>query len=140
MDKSASRRRFLQDMTALGAAGSVSVAFGPGDAPADAPRQVAQARPGTPPARASDTPATRGLPRIHLMIGPGTLPSVGKDRMDLLRYRLSGNPRLTGEQMLEPLPEIAKVARVEVDRGNPYGQGSYEDMRKLALRAGEVGR
>ena len=63
------------------------------------------------------------LPRIQLLIGPGTLPSVGKDRMDLLRYRLSGNPRLTGEQMLEPLPEIAKVARVEVDKGNPYGQG-----------------
>ena len=58
--------------------------------------------------------------------------------MDLLRYRLSGIPRLTGEQMLEPLPEIAKIARVEVDKGNPYGQGSYEDLRKLALRAEEV--
>jgi glutamin-(asparagin-)ase len=63
---------------------------------------------------------------------------VGKDRMDLLRCRLSGNPRLTGEQMLEPLPEIAKVARVEVDRGNPYDQGSYEALRKLALRAEEL--
>jgi L-asparaginase type II len=40
--------------------------------------------------------------------------------------------------MLEPLPEIAKIARVEVDKGNPYGQGSYEDLRKLALRAEEV--
>jgi len=72
------------------------------------------------------------------MVGPGTLPSVGKDRMDLLRYRLSGIPRLTGEQMLEPLPEIAKIARVEVDKGNPYQQASYEDLRKLALRAEEV--
>jgi L-asparaginase/Glu-tRNA(Gln) amidotransferase subunit D len=133
-----SRRRFLQDMTALGAAGSVSVAFAAGDAHADVPRQVAQAQPSTTPARVADTTATRGLPRVHLMIGPGTLPSVGKDRMDLLRYRLSGNPRLTGEQMLEPLPEIAKVARVEVDKGNPYGQGSYEDLRKLALRVEEV--
>jgi hypothetical protein len=92
MDKSASRRRFLQEMTALGAAGSVSVAFGAGEAHADGPRQVAQVQPGTAPAPASDTPAMRGLPRVHLMIGPGTLPSVGKDRMDLLRYRLSGNP------------------------------------------------
>jgi hypothetical protein len=58
------------------------------------------------------------LPHIHLMIGPGTLPSVGKDRMGLLRYRLSGNLHLTGEQMLEPLPEIAEVARVGVDKGN----------------------
>jgi len=72
------------------------------------------------------------------MIGPGTLPSVGKDRMDLLRYRLSGNPRLTGEQMLEPLPEIAKVARIEVDKGNPYAQATHEDLRKLALHVEEV--
>src|SRR5438309_11202902 len=38
MDRSASRRRFLQDITALGAAGSVSVAFGAADAHADEPR------------------------------------------------------------------------------------------------------
>src|SRR5450755_4648042 len=54
--------------------------------------------------------------------------------MDLLRYRLSGNPRLSGEQMLEPLSEIAKVARVEVDKGNPYDQGSYDALRKRASR------
>ena len=138
MDGSASRRRFLQDITALGAAGSVSAAFAADNAHADEPRQVAQAQPGATRPSPSNTAMAGGLPRIHLMIGPGTLPSVGKDRMDLLRYRLSGNPRLTGEQMLEPLPEIAKVARVEVDKGNPYGQGSYEDLRKLALRVEEV--
>jgi L-asparaginase/Glu-tRNA(Gln) amidotransferase subunit D len=129
MDKSGSRRQFLQNVTALGAAGGVAVAL------ADGARgqEVAQAQADT------ATPnAPRPLPRIQLMTGPGTLPSVGKDRMDLLRYRLSGNPRLTGEQMLEPLPEIAKVARVVVDKGNPYDQGSYDDLRKLALRAGEV--
>jgi len=141
MDKPASRRRFLQDMTALGAAGSVSATFAAGETAAAEPLRVAQAQP--PGAAASQTRATesagaRGLARVQLMIGPGTLPSVGKDRMDLLRYRLSGNPRLTGEQMLEPLPEIGKVARVEVDKGNPYGQGSYDDLRKLALRAEEV--
>jgi L-asparaginase type II len=66
------------------------------------------------------------------------LPSVGKDRMDLVRYRQSGNPRMTGEQMLEQLPEIAKVARVDVDKGNPYEQASYDFLRKLALRVDEV--
>ena len=40
MDRSASRRRFLQDMTALGAAGSVSAVFAAGDAHADAPHDV----------------------------------------------------------------------------------------------------
>ena len=47
-------------------------------------------------------PAKKGLPRIHLIVSAGTLPSVGKHRMDLLRYRESGIPRLTGEQLLEP--------------------------------------
>ena len=137
MGKSTNRRRFLQDMTALGAAGSVSATLGASGAHAQERRQVAQAQGGAAPARASDTTTPRGLPRIHLMVGPGTLPSVGKDRMDLLRYRLSGNPRLTGDQLIEPLPEIAKVARVAVDKGT-YGQGSYEDLRKLALRIEDV--
>src|SRR5262249_33291230 len=91
MGKSTNRRRFLQEVTALGAAGSVS-AIAASHARAQEPRQVAQAQ-GATPARATDATA-RGLPRVHLMVGPGTLPSVGKDRMDLLRYRLSGNPRL----------------------------------------------
>jgi Asparaginase, N-terminal len=58
--------------------------------------------------------------------------------MDLLRYLASGNPRLTGEQMLESLPEIAKVAGIVVDIGNPHAQGSYDDLRKLALGTEEV--
>jgi L-asparaginase len=141
MDKSASRRRFLQHMTALSAFGSTSAGLAASDAGAAEPRQIAQAQPDAAAARqkgASETAGTRGLPRIQLMIGPGTLPSIGKDRMDLLRYRLSGNPRLTGEQMLEPLPEIAKMARVDVDKGNPYAQATHDDLRKLALRAEEV--
>jgi hypothetical protein len=89
MEKSASRRRFLQDMTALGAASGVSAALGATSAAAEQSLTLAQAQPVSPPAQ-----NTRNLPRIQLMIGPGTLPSVGKDRMDLLRYRLSGKPRL----------------------------------------------
>ena len=128
-------------MTALGAFGSTSAGLAASDAGAAEPRQIAQAQPDAAAARqkgASETAGTRGLPRIQLMIGPGTLPNIGKDRMDLLRYRLSGNPRLTGEQMLEPLPEIAKMARVDVDKGNPYAQATHEDLRKLALRVEEV--
>src|SRR5262245_1369453 len=130
-----SRRRFLHHMTALSAIGGASAAFGTNAAAAQESNRLTQAQPNV--TSPSET-APRPLPRVHLMVGPGTLPSVGKDRMDLLRYRLSGIPRLTGEQMLEPLPEIAKIARVEVDKGNPYGQASYEDLRKLALRAEEV--
>src|SRR5579871_6134686 len=104
-----SRRRFLKDMTALGAAGGVSAALAAGahaDAQPDGQRLSAQAQP-QPQAPAAPAEAARGLPRIQLLIGPGTLPSVGKDRMDLVRYRMSGNPRMTGEQMLAQLPEIA---------------------------------
>src|SRR5499433_851960 len=138
MARSASRRRFLKDMTALGAAGGVSAALA---ASAHAQEQgaqprLAQAQPQAPAAPAAE--AARGLPRIHLLIGPGTLPSVGKDRMDLVQYRKSGNPRMTGAQMLEQLPEIAKVARVDVDKANPYEQASYDHLRKLALRVDEV--
>lgn len=130
MRKPASRRRFLRD-TALAAAGSV---LGTSSAHADEPRLAQAQGSELVPAEAS----RRGLPRIHLMVGPGTLPSMGKDRMDLIRYRLSGNPRLTGEQLIEPLPEIAKVAQVEVDKTTSWGQGSYDDLRKLSLRIEEV--
>src|SRR5262245_7569198 len=138
MARSESRRRFLQEMTALGAAGGVSAALAAGAHAQGQPaaRRVAQAQPqaGAAPAAA----AAPGLPRVHLLIGPGTLPSVGKDRMDLVQYRKSGNPRMTGEQMLAQLPEVAKVARVEVDKGNPWEQASYDALRKLALRVDEV--
>lgn len=76
----------------------------------------------------------KNLPRIRLLIGPGTLPSRGRDRMDFLNYRRSGRPRMTGEEMLEEIPEIAGVAQVEVDRGNPWDVATLDDMRKLAQR------
>src|SRR5262249_39869010 len=139
MARSESRRRFLKEMTALGAAGGVSAALAASahaDGLPDGQRRVAQAQPQAGAAPAGE--AAPGLPRIQLLIGPGTLPSVGKDRMDLVQYRKSGNPRMTGEQMLAQLPEVAKVARVDVDKGNPYEQASYDALRKLALRVDEV--
>src|SRR4051812_19716025 len=99
MDDSASRRRFLQDMSALGAGVGMSAAFGDGAAQAQSELRTAQ----TQPPEVSSRRQPGALPGVHLLVGPGTLPSVGKDRMDLLRYRLSGNPRLTGEQLIEPL-------------------------------------
>ena len=134
MHDPASRRRVLKNIAALGAAGTVSTAFA---SAGQRPQHFAQAQ-GDAPARASDATASGGLPRIQLLIGPGTLPSVGKDRMDLLRYRVSGIPRLSGQQLLEPLPEIAKIARVEVDKANPWEMATYEDLRKLSLRIGEL--
>ena len=82
--------------------------------------------------------ADRRLPRIHLVVSAGTLPSVGKTRMDLLRYRESGIPRLTGEQLLEPLPEVASVARVTVEPGPPPDNTTYDALRTLSMRIAEV--
>jgi L-asparaginase len=78
------------------------------------------------------------LPHIHLIVSAGTLPSVGKDRMDLLRYRESGIPRLTGAQLLEPLPEVAAIARVTVEPGSPPDNTTHDALRKLATRVAEV--
>src|SRR5262249_26204996 len=75
MNTSETRRRFLQNLTALGVAGGVTAAYPPHQAQAQNGGQLPQ--------RA----VNRDLPRIQLMIGPGTLPSVGASRMDLLRYR-----------------------------------------------------
>jgi L-asparaginase len=89
-------------------------------------------------AQGRGTPAAKGLPRIHLIVSAGTLPSVGKDRMDLLRYRESGIPRLTGAQLLEPLPEVASIARVTVEQGPPPDNTSYDALRKLSMRVSEL--
>ncbi|HTE13721.1 MAG TPA: asparaginase domain-containing protein, partial [Burkholderiales bacterium] len=78
------------------------------------------------------------LPHIHLLIGPGTLHSRGKDRMDFHHYRNSGRPRMTGEELLAEIPEIARVARVTVDAGNPHEVATLDDIRRLALRINEL--
>jgi L-asparaginase len=130
MEESTGRRRFLKNVTALSAAGGVSGALITNDAH---PQQLAQAGGGSAPSRAGG-----GLPRIHLIVSAGTLPSVGKDRMDLLRYRESGIPRMTGEQLLAPLPEIANVARVSVEKGPPPDNTSYDALRRLSMRVGEL--
>ena len=78
------------------------------------------------------------LPRIRLLIGPGTLPSQGQGRLDFVRYRRSGRPRMTGQDLLAALPEIAALARVEVDEGNPYEVATLDDVLKLAVRVNEL--
>ena len=80
------------------------------------------------------------LPSIHLLIGPGTLTSQGRDRLDLLRYGPwhSGKERLTGEVVLAALPEAARFARLTVDPGNPHEMATPDDLRRLALYMGSL--
>lgn len=76
--------------------------------------------------------AVEQLARIRLMMGPGTLPSQGSGRMDLARYRKSGNRQLSGEEMLAAIPEIAASADVTVDKGL-YGIAGVADQCRLCL-------
>jgi L-asparaginase type II len=73
------------------------------------------------------------LPRIRLLVGPGTLPSRGKDRMDLTNYRRSGRPRMTAAELLAELPEVGQVADVEPESA-VHEVATLEDLRRLALR------
>lgn len=83
---------------------------------------------------------TRARPTIRLLLGPGTLPAQGLDRLDLLRYApfVSGRPALSGQELLTAIPEIATQANVVVDDDNPHPIATYEDLRRLALRAAEL--
>lgn len=79
---------------------------------------------------------------IHLLLGPGTLPSQGVDRLDMLRYGawISGRPMLDGHALLKAVPEIASFANVTVDAGNPYGIANFDELRTLALRMETLAR
>lgn len=79
-------------------------------------------------------------PTIRLLLGPGTLPAQGVDRLDLLRYApfVSGRPALGGQELLAAIPEIGARANVVVDEGNPHPIATYEDLRRLGLRADEL--
>ena len=78
--------------------------------------------------------------RICLLIGPGTLPSQGVDRMDMLRYAQwrSGRPAMTGDELLAALPEIAAIADVAVDKKNPYAIATLDDLCVLSRRINEI--
>jgi L-asparaginase len=78
--------------------------------------------------------------KIQLMMGPGTLPSQGVDRMDMVRYAqwVSGKPLLTGQELLAAVPEISSIASVTVDAGNPYGIASFDDLCILARQMNKL--
>ncbi len=74
------------------------------------------------------------LPRLRLMIAPGTLHSRGRDRMDFTRYGKSGKPRMTGEELLPTLPELNALAAIDVDAGNPHEIATHDELRRLAVK------
>jgi len=78
------------------------------------------------------------LPRIRLLVGPGTLPSRGRDRMDFTNYRRSGHPRMTAAELLAEIPEAGQIAVIEPEGGAPHEVATLENLRALALRVNEL--
>ena len=74
------------------------------------------------------------LRRVHVMTGAGTLPRNPANRLEFLRYATTGEPRLTGAQLIERIPEVQKFARVSVESDEfiPYDQP--QELKALSLR------
>lgn len=78
--------------------------------------------------------------RICLMRGPGTLPSQGRDRMDLSHYnvRFSGKGLLSTREMVAAIPEIEAIAEIVHDDDGPNDQATHEHLRLLARKMNGV--
>jgi L-asparaginase len=76
------------------------------------------------------------LRRVHLMTGTGTIPRNPANRLEYLRYATTGEPRLTGRQMLERIPEVQKFARVTVESDEFIAFDKPQELKELSLRIG----
>jgi L-asparaginase len=74
------------------------------------------------------------LPRVHLMTGPGTLVRNPKNRLEYLRYALTGELCLRGKDLIERLPEVQQFARVTVESEDLLPSDTAEDLKALSLR------
>lgn len=88
--------------------------------------------------KAFEEKGSHDLPRIRLLVARGTLPSRGKDRLDLTKYAISGRPPMTGQELLAEIPEIGQFARVEADSDVPLDLRTLEQARATAVRIGEL--
>jgi L-asparaginase len=73
------------------------------------------------------------LRRVHLITGVGTLPRNPKNRLEFLRYATTGEPRLTGRELLEKIPEVRQFARMTVESDELLAFDQPADLKKLAL-------
>jgi L-asparaginase len=74
------------------------------------------------------------LPRVHFMMGPGTLPRNPKNRLEYVRYALTGEPRLTGRELIERIPEVQQFARMSVETKDFIPFDTPDELKALSLR------
>jgi L-asparaginase len=91
---------------------------------------AAVSAPGTVSAQ-QDKPA---LARVHLFTGVGTLPRNPKNRLEFLRYATTGEPRLTGKELLDRIPEVQQFARVSVESDELLNFDQPDELKSLSLK------
>ena len=77
---------------------------------------------------------TATLQRVHLVTGVGTLPRNPKNRLEFLRYATTGEPRLTGRELLDRIPEVQQFARVTVESDELLNFDKPEELKSLSQK------
>jgi L-asparaginase len=72
--------------------------------------------------------------RVHVITGAGTLPRNPKNRLEYLRYATTGEPRLTGREMIERIPEVQQFARVTVESDEFLPYDNAQQLKDLAQK------
>jgi L-asparaginase len=86
------------------------------------------------PATASAQQDKPALSRVHLFTGAGTLPRNPKNRLEFLRYATTGEPRLTGKDLLERIPEVQQFAHVTVESDEFLTFDQPEELKSLGQK------
>src|SRR5215470_361533 len=86
------------------------------------------------PAVATAQQEQTALRRVHVLTGAGTLPRNPANRLEYLRYATTGEPRLTGKQLIERIPEVQKFARVSVESDEFIAYDQPKELKELSLR------
>ena len=74
------------------------------------------------------------MQRVHLFTGVGTLPRNPKNRLEFLRYATTGEPRLTGKELLDRIPEVQQFARVTVKVDELLNFDQPQELKRLSER------
>lgn len=74
------------------------------------------------------------LRRVHVMTGIGTLPRNPTNRLEYLRYSLTGEPRLTAKELVARIPEVQQFARVTVESDDFLPFDQPQQLKDLSLR------
>ena len=75
--------------------------------------------------------------RVHVMTGPGTLPRNPSNRLEYVRYSLTGESPLTAAQLIERIPELGQFARLSAESGPAVPFDQPDQLKALGLRIAE---